>query len=110
MRTPYRQIGSDPLGDSARRLRWRRMAGPIEQRTQRLGGVGTAVRSTAGEGTPVVFVHGNPSSSFDWVPFMERLRTPAIAFDPLRGTMRCAQAVTKEIAADYHPDMKLGEQ
>ena len=35
---------------------------------------------------------------------------PAIAFDPVRGTMRCAQAVTKEINADYHPDMKLGEQ
>ena len=35
---------------------------------------------------------------------------PSIAFDPVRGTMLCAQAVTKEIAADYHPDMKLGEQ
>lgn len=35
---------------------------------------------------------------------------PSIAFDPVRGTMRCAQGVTKEIAADYHPDMKLGEQ
>lgn len=36
--------------------------------------------------------------------------SPSIAFDPVRGVMRCAQAVTKEIAADYHPDMKLGEQ
>ena len=35
---------------------------------------------------------------------------PSIAFDPVRGTMRCAQAVTKEITAAYHPDMKLGEQ
>ena len=35
---------------------------------------------------------------------------PSIAFDPTRGIMRCAQAVTKEIEADYHPDMKLGEQ
>jgi len=24
--------------------------------------------------------------------------------------MRCAQAVTKEIEADYHPEMKLGQQ
>lgn len=24
--------------------------------------------------------------------------------------MRCGQAVTKEVAGDYHPDMKLGEQ
>jgi len=36
--------------------------------------------------------------------------SPSIAFDPVRGTMRCAQAVTKDVEADYHPDMKLGEQ
>ena len=35
---------------------------------------------------------------------------PTMAFDAARGVMRCGQAVTKEIAADYHPDMKLGEQ
>lgn len=35
---------------------------------------------------------------------------PSIAFDAARGVMRCAQAVTKDIGADYHPDMKLGQQ
>ncbi|MDF3607820.1 DUF1737 domain-containing protein [Paracoccus sp. DMF-8] len=35
---------------------------------------------------------------------------PAYSFDAARGVMRCAQAVTKDIAADYHPDMKLGQQ
>jgi hypothetical protein len=35
---------------------------------------------------------------------------PAYAFDAARGVMRCAQAVTKEVAADYAPDMKLGQQ
>lgn len=35
---------------------------------------------------------------------------PSYAFDAARGVMRCAQAVTKEIEADYHPDMKLGQQ
>ncbi|QRZ13459.1 DUF1737 domain-containing protein [Paracoccus methylovorus] len=35
---------------------------------------------------------------------------PAYAFDAARGVMRCAQAVTKEIADDYHPEMKLGQQ
>ena len=35
---------------------------------------------------------------------------PTMAFDAGRGVMRCAQAVTKEIAADYTPDMKLGQQ
>ena len=36
--------------------------------------------------------------------------SPAMTFDPVRGVMRCGQAVTKEIAADYHPEMKLGRQ
>lgn len=35
---------------------------------------------------------------------------PVMAFDPVRGVMRCGQAVTKDIAADYTQDMKLGEQ
>ncbi|MGZ3216934.1 DUF1737 domain-containing protein [Paracoccus sp. T5] len=35
---------------------------------------------------------------------------PAMSFDAARGVMRCGQAVTKEIEADYHPDMKLGQQ
>ena len=36
--------------------------------------------------------------------------SPSIAFDPVRGVMRCAQAVTKDVAADYTPDMRLGQQ
>ncbi|HRO16189.1 MAG TPA: DUF1737 domain-containing protein [Paracoccus sp. (in: a-proteobacteria)] len=36
--------------------------------------------------------------------------SPSIAHDAGRGVMRCAQAVTKEVAAGYTPDMKLGEQ
>jgi hypothetical protein len=35
---------------------------------------------------------------------------PTMAWDPVRGVMRCGQAVTKEIDAPYHPDMKLSEQ
>lgn len=35
---------------------------------------------------------------------------PSMAFDTARGVMRCAQAVTKDIDAEYHPDMKLGQQ
>ena len=35
---------------------------------------------------------------------------PPITFDPQRGTVRCAQAVTKEIQGAYHPEMKLGQQ
>lgn len=36
--------------------------------------------------------------------------SPQYAFDAARGVMRCGQAVTKEVEADYTPDMKLGEQ
>lgn len=36
--------------------------------------------------------------------------SPAYAFDASNGVMRCAQAVTKDVPADYHADMKLGEQ
>jgi pimeloyl-ACP methyl ester carboxylesterase len=49
--------------------------------TVALAGIETAVRRSDGEGTPTVFVHGNPSSSVDWIPFAERLPGPAIAFD-----------------------------
>ena len=35
---------------------------------------------------------------------------PSMAFDPVKGVMRMAQAVTKKIDAEYHPDMKLGQQ
>lgn len=35
---------------------------------------------------------------------------PVYAFDSARGVMRCAQAVTKQVAAPYTPDLKLGEQ
>ena len=35
---------------------------------------------------------------------------PTMTWDPVRGVMRCGQAVTKEIATPYHPEMKLGEQ
>jgi len=35
---------------------------------------------------------------------------PAMSFDAARGVMRCGQAVTKEVEAEYHPDMKLGQQ
>jgi pimeloyl-ACP methyl ester carboxylesterase len=44
-------------------------------------GVRVFVRRSDGEGTPVVFAHGNPTHSADWVPFMEGLERPAIAFD-----------------------------
>ena len=29
-------------------------------------------RTTAGDGTPVVYCHGNPTHGEDWLPFLER--------------------------------------
>ena len=40
-----------------------------------------------------------------WSPYGD----PVYAFDAARGVMRCGQAVTKEVAGDYDPDMKLGQ-
>jgi pimeloyl-ACP methyl ester carboxylesterase len=44
-------------------------------------GVGVFVREVAGDGTPVVFSHGHPTHSGDWMPFLERIEGPAIALD-----------------------------
>ena len=35
---------------------------------------------------------------------------PTYAFDAANGVMRCGQAVTKEVAFAYSPDLKLGQQ
>ena len=35
---------------------------------------------------------------------------PTYAFDAANGTMRCGQAVVKEVDGTYSPDLKLGEQ
>lgn len=36
--------------------------------------------------------------------------SPAYAFDAANGIMRCGQAVVKDVAGDYSPDLKLGQQ
>lgn len=40
-----------------------------------------------------------------WEPY----GSPTYAFDGARGTMRCGQAVMKEVPGTYAPDVKLGE-
>src|SRR3954466_15893773 len=52
----------------------------IETGTAMVDGVSTFFRRVPGEGPPVVFVHGNPTHSEDWQPFLERLEGPALAF------------------------------
>lgn len=53
----------------------------IETGTVMVDGVSTFFRRRPGEGDPVVFVHGNPTSSSDWQPFLERMTGPALALD-----------------------------
>ncbi len=54
----------------------------IEERRIEVDGVGVFVRRRGdGDGSPAVFSHGNPTNSGDWIPFLERLQGPAIAFD-----------------------------
>lgn len=35
--------------------------------------------------------------------------SPTMTFDPVRGVMRCGQAVVKQVDAEYSPDVKLGQ-
>jgi pimeloyl-ACP methyl ester carboxylesterase len=58
----------------------RPMAEVLARRVE-VDGVGVFVRRVPGDGAPAVFVHGNPTSSSDWLPFLERMDAPAIAFD-----------------------------
>jgi len=57
------------------------VAAVVEERYVQVGPLRTFVRETLGEGTPTLFVHGNPTSSLDWVPFLKRLDGRALAPD-----------------------------
>jgi len=35
--------------------------------------------------------------------------SPTMTFDPVRGVMRCGQAVVKQVDAEYSREMKLGQ-
>jgi pimeloyl-ACP methyl ester carboxylesterase len=52
----------------------------IEEGELLLDGVRVFYRRVPGEGTPVVYCHGNPTHGEDWLPFMER-GGPAVAID-----------------------------
>jgi pimeloyl-ACP methyl ester carboxylesterase len=73
----------------------------IETGTAMVDGVSTFFRRVPGKGTPVVFVHGNPTHSEDWQPFLERMDGPALAFD-LPGWGRSARPSPSEF--DYSMD------
>ena len=53
----------------------------IETGTVMVDGVSTFFRRIPGDGPPVLFVHGVPVHSEDWMPFLERMSGPALALD-----------------------------
>jgi pimeloyl-ACP methyl ester carboxylesterase len=57
------------------------MAAPITERFVEIDRIRIRLRERAGEGVPAVFVHGNPTQSGDWIPFLEAIDGPAIAPD-----------------------------
>ncbi len=56
------------------------MSGGIEEGRVRVDGVGVFFRRVEGEGTPVVYCHGNPTHGEEWLPLLER-GGPAVAID-----------------------------
>jgi pimeloyl-ACP methyl ester carboxylesterase len=56
------------------------VARAIEEAELVLDGTRVFYRRVAGDGTPVVYCHGNPTHGEDWLPFLER-GGPAIAID-----------------------------
>lgn len=54
---------------------------PIREETVELAGLATFLRRTGGAGVPTLYVHGNPTHSFDWLPFLRRAAGPGIALD-----------------------------
>jgi pimeloyl-ACP methyl ester carboxylesterase len=56
------------------------VAAVVEESELTVDGVRVFYRRVAGEGTPTVYCHGNPTHGEDWLPFMER-GGPSIAID-----------------------------
>jgi len=56
------------------------MPGALEEAELVVDGVRVFYRRVAGEGTPTVYCHGNPTHGEDWLPFLER-GGPAVAID-----------------------------
>ncbi len=73
----------------------------IETGTVMVDGVSTFFRRVDGDGPPAVFLHGVPTHSEDWQPFLERITRPALAFD-LPGFGRSARPSPAEF--DYSMD------
>jgi pimeloyl-ACP methyl ester carboxylesterase len=77
------------------------LMGDVSERRVDVDGVGICVREVGGDGPPVVFAHGSPTDSRDWLPFLERIGRPALAFD-LPGWGRSDRPPTGELNYSMH--------
>jgi pimeloyl-ACP methyl ester carboxylesterase len=84
-------------GDMRLRI-WSAAVPQVSERKVDVEGIGILVREVGGAGPPVVFAHGNPADSRGWLPFLERIDRPALAFD-LPGWGRSDRPPTGEL--DY---------
>ena len=66
----------------------------------------TLYRLLTGEDTPQFCHKVSAALSNGW----KLHGSPSYAWDDANGVMRCAQAVTKQVEAEYDPAMKLGDQ
>lgn len=57
------------------------MAAPIEEQFVEIDGIRVFCRRRRGEGVPTIWIHGNPTNSDDWLPFLVATSGPAIAVD-----------------------------
>lgn len=57
------------------------MPAAIEERFVEIDGIRLFLRERRGAGTPTIWVHGNPTHSADWLPFLTATDAPAIALD-----------------------------
>lgn len=57
------------------------MAATIVERDLEIDGIRIHLREVEGAGRPTLLLHGNPTNSADWIPFLEVIDGPAIAPD-----------------------------
>jgi pimeloyl-ACP methyl ester carboxylesterase len=90
------------------------MSAPIEERSIEVDGIRVFLRERSGDGVPTIWVHGNPTDSRDWLPFLAATEGPAIALDlpgfgrserPGRGEFDCSVGAYGRLLADAFAEL-----
>ncbi len=90
------------------------MTAPIEERYTEVDGIRVFLRERGGDGIPTIWVHGNPTDSRDWLPFLAATEGPAIAPDlpgfgrserPAPGGFDCTVGAYGRLLADAFAEL-----